>query len=81
MSTFTITEARNQLGALARAAATTRESAYLTDHDHQIAAIVHPDAINDLEEQLAHERYLRRRAEGTLEPGIALAEARRLLNL
>jgi PHD/YefM family antitoxin component YafN of YafNO toxin-antitoxin module len=79
MSTFTITEARNQLGALAREAATSREPVYLTDHGHQIAAIVHPDAINDLEEQLAHERYLRQKAEGTLAPGIPHDEARRLL--
>lgn len=79
MSTFTITEARNQLGSLAREAATSREPVYLTDHGHQIAAIVHPDAINDLEEQLAHERYLRQKAEGTLAPGIPQDEARRLL--
>lgn len=81
MSTYTITEARNQLGALARGASTSREPVYLTDHGHKIAAIVHPDAILDLEEQLAHERYLRQKAEGTLEPGVPLAEARRMLNL
>jgi hypothetical protein len=79
MPTFTITEASNRLGALAREAAASREPVYLTDRGHQIAAIVHPDAINDLEEQLAHERYLRQKAEGTLAPGIAHDEARRLL--
>jgi len=79
MSTYAITEARNQLGALAREASTSREPIYLTDHGHQIAAIVHPDAIHDLEEQLAHERYLRQRAEGTLAPGIPNDEARRMV--
>ena len=80
MSTYAITEARNQLGALAREASTSREPIYLTDHGHQIAAIVHPDAIHDLEVQLAHERYLRQRAEGALlAPGIPNDEARRML--
>jgi PHD/YefM family antitoxin component YafN of YafNO toxin-antitoxin module len=79
MSTYAITEARNQLGALAREASTSREPIYLTDHGHQIAAIVHPDAIRDLEEQLAHERYLRQRAEGTVSPGVPNDEARRMV--
>jgi len=66
MSTVTITEARNSLGSLARTAATTREPVYLTDHGHPIAAIVHPDAILELQEALAYERYLRKKADGTL---------------
>lgn len=36
-------------------------------------------AILDLQEQLAHERHLRHKAEGTLEPGIPNDEARRMV--
>jgi prevent-host-death family protein len=79
MSTVAITDARNRLGALAREACTSREPVYLTDHGHRIAAIVPSDALLDLEEQLAHERYLRQKAEGTLPPGIPNDEARRMV--
>ncbi|HEV2635171.1 MAG TPA: type II toxin-antitoxin system Phd/YefM family antitoxin [Actinocrinis sp.] len=66
MTNVTITEARASLGALVRTAAATHEPVYLTDHGHPIAAIVHPEAIIELQEALAYERYLRKKAEGAL---------------
>ena len=66
MSKITITEARNSLGELARTAASTHEPVYLTDHGHAIAAIVHPEAILELQEALAYERVKRQRLDGTL---------------
>jgi PHD/YefM family antitoxin component YafN of YafNO toxin-antitoxin module len=80
MSNVTITDARNSLGSLARTAATTREPVYLTDHGHAIAAIVHPDAILELQEALAYERYLRKKADGTLVTHSA-DEARAILGI
>jgi prevent-host-death family protein len=80
MSTIAITDARNSLGSLARTAATTREPVYLTDHGHPIAAIVHPDAIVELQEALAYERVKRQKLEGTLVTYSAV-EARAMLGI
>jgi PHD/YefM family antitoxin component YafN of YafNO toxin-antitoxin module len=80
MSTVTITEARASLGALVRTVASSHEPAYLTDNGHAIAAIVHPEAILELQEALAHERYLRKKADGTLVTH-SMDEARDILGI
>jgi prevent-host-death family protein len=80
MSTVTITEARASLGALVRTAASTHEPVYLTDHGHPIAAIVHPEAILELQEALAYERVKRQKLEGTLVTYSA-AEARAMIGI
>jgi prevent-host-death family protein len=81
MTEITISAARAQLGDLVRRAAHSRETIALTDHGHVAALLVSPQVIEDLEDALAVADYQRRKAEGTLGPGIPMAEVRRRLGL
>ncbi|MDQ0775170.1 prevent-host-death family protein [Streptomyces aurantiacus] len=81
MTRISISEARSQLGDLVRRAAHGRETIALTDHGHVAALLVSPQVIEDLEDSLAVADYQRRKAEGTLEEGIPMAEVRRRLGL
>ncbi|MFJ8200126.1 type II toxin-antitoxin system Phd/YefM family antitoxin [Streptomyces sp. NPDC096152] len=81
MTEIAISAARSQLGDLVRRAAHSRETIALTDHGHVAALLVSPQVIEDLEDALAVAHYQRRKAEGALEPGIPMAEARRRLGL
>ncbi|WP_329218060.1 type II toxin-antitoxin system Phd/YefM family antitoxin [Streptomyces sp. NBC_01485] len=81
MTEITISAARAQLGDLVRRAAHSRETIALTDHGHVAALLVSPQVIEDLEDSLALADYLRRKAEGTLEPGIPHEEVGRMLGL
>lgn len=81
MTEIAISAARSQLGDLVRRAAHGRETIALTDHGHVAALLVSPQVIEDLEDALAVADYQRRKAEGTLEPGIPMAEVRRRLGL
>lgn len=76
-----ISAARSRLGNLVRRAAHGRETITLTDHGHVAALPVSPQVIEDLEDALAFTDLQRRKAEGTLEPGIPTAEVRRRLGL
>ncbi|MET9566589.1 MULTISPECIES: type II toxin-antitoxin system Phd/YefM family antitoxin [Streptomyces] len=81
MTEIAISAARSQLGDLVRRAAHGRETIALTDHGHVAALLVSPQVIEDLEDALAIADYRRREAEGTVEPGIPMAEVRRRLGL
>lgn len=61
-----IGEARKSLGDLARRAASSGETIELTDRGRPIAAVVSTTRLLELQEQVALERYYRRKAEGTL---------------
>jgi antitoxin (DNA-binding transcriptional repressor) of toxin-antitoxin stability system len=76
-----ISAARSQLGDLVRRAAYGREIIALTDHGHVAALLVSPRVIEDFEDALALADRRRRKAEGTLEPGIPMDEVRRHLGL
>ncbi|NEA99727.1 type II toxin-antitoxin system Phd/YefM family antitoxin [Streptomyces sp. SID13726] len=79
MAKIAISAARAQLGDLVRHAAHGRETIALTDHGHVAALLVSPQVIEDLEDALALADHQRRKAEGTLEPGIPMDEVRRRL--
>ena len=81
MVEIAISAARSQLGDLVRRAAHGHETIALTDHGHVAALLVSPHVIEDLEDALAFADYQRRKAEGTLEPGIPMTEVRRRLGL
>jgi prevent-host-death family protein len=81
MTEIAISAARAQLGDLVRRAAHGRETIALTDHGHVAALLVSPQVIEDLEDALAVSDYQRRKAEGTLAPGIPMAEVRKRLGL
>jgi prevent-host-death family protein len=81
MTEITISAARAQLGDLVRRAAHSRETIALTDHGHVAALLVSPQVIEDLEDALAVADYQRRKAEGTLGPGIPHEEVGRILGL
>jgi prevent-host-death family protein len=81
MTEISISAARSQLGDLVRRAAHGRETIALTDHGHVAALLISPQVIEDLEDALAVADYQRRKAEGTLDPGIPMAEVRRRLGL
>jgi len=81
MTQIAISAARSQLGDLVRRAAHGRETIALTDHGHVAALLVSPQVIEDLEDALAVADFQRRKAEGSLEPGIPMAEVRRQLGL
>ncbi|MXM66687.1 type II toxin-antitoxin system prevent-host-death family antitoxin [Streptomyces sp. HUCO-GS316] len=81
MTRIPISAARSQLGELVRRAAHGRETIALTDHGHVAALLVSPQVIEDLEDALAVADCQRRKAEGTREPGIPMAEVRRRLGL
>lgn len=81
MTEITISAARGQLGDLVRRAAHNREYIALTDHGHVAALLVSPQVIEDLEDSLVFAEFQRRKAEGTLEPGIPHEEVGRMLGL
>ncbi|MFJ9907168.1 type II toxin-antitoxin system Phd/YefM family antitoxin [Streptomyces sp. NPDC101152] len=81
MVQISITDARSQLGDLVRRAAHHRETIALTDHGHVAALLVSPRVIEDLEGALAIADHQRRKAEGTLAPGIPHDEVRRIPGL
>ena len=81
MVEIAISAARAQLGDLVRRAAHGRETIALTDHGHVAALLVSPQVIEDFEDALALADYQRRKAEGTLEPGIPHEEVGRMLGL
>jgi prevent-host-death family protein len=62
---ISVTEARNHIGDLARAARA-GTPVTLTDHGHAVAVLVSPELIANLEEAAAIERHLREKAEGSL---------------
>lgn len=64
MATLKITEARGQLGGLARKAATTRERTYLSDHGQTSAVVVAVSELEDLEDAIAVLEYELRKARG-----------------
>ncbi|MDI3384736.1 type II toxin-antitoxin system Phd/YefM family antitoxin [Streptomyces sp. B-S-A8] len=81
MTQIAISAARSQLGDLVRRAAHRRETIALTDHGHVAALLISPHVIEDLEDALALAEYQRKKAEGTLEPGIPHEEVGRMLGL
>jgi antitoxin (DNA-binding transcriptional repressor) of toxin-antitoxin stability system len=81
MTKISISEAASQLEDLVRRVAHERETIALTDHGYVAALLVPPQVIEDLEDSLAVAGYERRKAEGTLEPGVPMAEVRRRLGL
>ncbi|MEU5344006.1 type II toxin-antitoxin system Phd/YefM family antitoxin [Streptomyces sp. NPDC020766] len=74
MIEIAISAARSQLGDLVRRVAHGRETIALTDHGHVAALLVSPQVIEDLEDALAVADHQRRKAEGTLGPGIPMEE-------
>jgi antitoxin (DNA-binding transcriptional repressor) of toxin-antitoxin stability system len=81
MTEIEITAAGSCLEELVRRAADRGETIALTDHGHVAALLVSPRVIEDLEDTLAVTDHQRRKAEGTLEPGIPHKEVRRMLGL
>ncbi|MGX4691716.1 type II toxin-antitoxin system Phd/YefM family antitoxin [Streptomyces sp. JNUCC 63] len=57
------------------------ETIALTDHGRVAALLVSPHVIEDLEDALAVADHQRRKAEGTLAPGIPREEVRRILGI
>ena len=80
MLALSMTDARKQLGALVRRAASTRERVTITDHGQPVAVIVNAQELADLEDALALARYEARQARGESET-IPHAEVRRRLGL
>ncbi|MEW2134446.1 type II toxin-antitoxin system Phd/YefM family antitoxin [Streptomyces sp. NPDC005435] len=81
MTEITIGDAAARLDELVRLVAHNREPIALTDQGHVVALLVSPRVLEDLEDDLAVADYQRRKAEGTLAPGIPHAEVKRLLGL
>jgi PHD/YefM family antitoxin component YafN of YafNO toxin-antitoxin module len=81
MTEIAISAACSQLDDLVRRVADGRETIALTDHGHVAALLISPHVIEDYEDSLAVADYLRRKAEGTLEPGIPHEEVKHLLGL
>lgn len=81
MTEISISAARAQLDDLVRLVAHNRETIALTDHGRVAALLVSPQVIEDFEDALAFADCQRRKAEGTLEPGIPMAEVRKRLGL
>lgn len=81
MAEIEISEARTRLDELIRRAAYGRETIALTDQGHVAALLVSPQVLEDFEDALAIADYQRRKAEGTLGPGIPHAEVKRMLGL
>ncbi|MFJ6900157.1 type II toxin-antitoxin system prevent-host-death family antitoxin [Streptomyces hokutonensis] len=81
MPKIPVGEAAAQLDDLVHRVARNREPIALTDDGNVVALLVSPQAIEDLEDSLAVADYRRRKAEGTLEPGIPHNEVRRILGL
>ncbi|WP_425824683.1 type II toxin-antitoxin system Phd/YefM family antitoxin [Streptomyces fractus] len=77
MATYPITEARGQLGELARRAAQ-HENIVLTDRGQPAAVMVSPAALEELEDALALTRLERDRALGIRPEPVADADARAL---
>ncbi len=80
MTEIAIGKAGSQLDELVRRVAD-GETIALTDDGQVAALLVSPQVIEDLEDSLAVADYQRRKAEGTLGPGIPHAEVRRMLGL
>jgi antitoxin (DNA-binding transcriptional repressor) of toxin-antitoxin stability system len=81
MTEISISVAASRLGHLVRRVAHGRETIALTDGGQVAALLVSPRLIEDLEDALAVADYRRRKAEGTLGPGIPHEEVRRVLGL
>ncbi|MDV9169119.1 type II toxin-antitoxin system Phd/YefM family antitoxin [Streptomyces sp. W16] len=81
MTKIPVGEAAAQFDDLVHRVARNREPIALTDGGNVVALLVSPQAIEDLEDSLAVADYQRRKAEGTLEPGIPHDEVRRILGL
>ncbi|MGN5378997.1 prevent-host-death family protein [Streptomyces sp. MUSC 14] len=81
MATIEIDAAGSCLEELVRRVAYGCETIALTDDGRVAALLVSPHAIEDLEDSLAVADYQRRKAEGTLGPGIPHEEVRRTLGL
>lgn len=80
MPEIAISQAGAQLDELVRRAAD-GETIALTDDGRVTALPVSPQVIADFEDSLAVADYQRRKAEGTIGPGIPHAEVRRMLGL
>ncbi|MEV5492525.1 type II toxin-antitoxin system prevent-host-death family antitoxin [Streptomyces bobili] len=80
MTKIPVGEAASQLSDLVRRVAHDGETITLTDGE-AAALLVSPQMVEDLEDALAVADYERRKAQGTLAPGIPHAEVRRILGL
>jgi len=76
--TYSITEARKELGAIARRVQR-NEHVLITDHGQPVAAVVPPTLIEDLEDALAVARLERDRALGIAAAPVPWSEARKAL--
>ncbi|WP_031225725.1 prevent-host-death family protein [Streptomyces roseochromogenus] len=81
MTRIEISAAGSCLEELVRRVTGSCETIALTEHGRVAALLVSPRLVEDLEDSLAVADYQRRKAEGTLGPGIPHEEVRRMLGL
>jgi prevent-host-death family protein len=73
--TVTVEEARANLELLVLKASRTRERTAITNHGETAAVLINPEELADLEDALAVEQYLRRKAAGEELPTVPHAQA------
>jgi PHD/YefM family antitoxin component YafN of YafNO toxin-antitoxin module len=66
MTDVPLQEAQGLLSSLVQRTASTRERVTITEDGHAAAVLMNPEELLELEEELAIQRYLVQKAEGTL---------------